>query len=239
MSDNRQPTAGHDNMSTPTPTLALAECAGRIADLEKRSWQGVAPTPALRRTRRHIQSSRCYSSDWKLCPSDYYALSLDERKAILGAHSTSQLCKACLFENKNYKPDDDPADAVSDPTNSRYYLVVVQYVESINVKRLASELRGLRPSGPTRFDPGYFADLRLAPEEDSERLTGFGHNGVSPFGMLDRTIPVILCQSVRGVSPRFIWMGGGDRDWKLGMAVGEFVRGVGAIVLDVSEPRTV
>ena len=33
--------------------------------------------------------------------------SLDERKVILGAKSTLQLCKACLFENKNYKPNKD------------------------------------------------------------------------------------------------------------------------------------
>ena len=37
--------------------------------------------------------------------------------------------------------------------------------------------------------------------------------------------------------PKFIWMGGGHRDWKLGMAVSEFLQGFDAIVLDVSEPR--
>ncbi len=34
----------------------------------------------------------------RLCPSNYYTLTLDERKEILGAENTSQLCKACLFE---------------------------------------------------------------------------------------------------------------------------------------------
>jgi hypothetical protein len=52
--------------------------------------------------------------------------------------------------------DDDGGGegANADPTNSGYYLIVIQYVESINVKKLGSELRGLRPPGPCRFDPG-------------------------------------------------------------------------------------
>lgn len=153
---------------------------------------------------------------------------------IYYSHSISQLCKACLFENKNFVPN---ATNESGPTNSQYYLVVVQYVESINTTKLSSELRGLRPLGKERFDSKYFSDLRLAPEEASEKLTGYGHNGVSPFGMLDKSIPVIVCKSISNVRPKFIWMGGGHKDLKLGMAVSEFVGALGAIVLDVSDPR--
>jgi len=80
--------------------------------------------------------------------------------------------------------------------------------------------------------------LRLAPEEDNLRLTGYAHNGVSPFGLLDRSIPIVVCKSiVDNVRPSFMWMGGGDKDWKLGMSVGEFVQAVNGIVLDISEPR--
>lgn len=102
---------------------------------------------------------------------------------------------------------------------------------------MASELRGLCPAGPTRFDPNYFVDMRLASEEDNAKLTGYPHNGVSPFGMLEKTIPIVLCKSIMNVRPKFIWMGGGHPDWKLGMAVSEFVQGLNAIVLDISEPR--
>lgn len=126
----------------------------------------------------------------------------------------------------------------TDPTNSQYYLVVVQYVESINTNKLSSELRGLRPPGSSRLDSKYFSDMRLAPEEVSEKLTGYGHNGVSPFGMLEKSIPIIICKSILSVRPMFIWMGGGHKDLKLGMAVSEFVNALDAIVLDVSEPRT-
>jgi prolyl-tRNA editing enzyme YbaK/EbsC (Cys-tRNA(Pro) deacylase) len=237
-------------MTSSNDDEAVQLLLSRIDAIEKSSWttkqlnDEVKITPQMRRARRHVETSHCYSSQWKLCPSNYYTLTLDERKVILGAENISQLCKACLFENKNYKPTDNSggngsAAVAVDPTNSQYYLVVVQYVESIDMKKLASELRGLRPSGPTRLDPNYFSDLRLAPEDVSETLTGYGHNGVSPFGMIDSTIPVIVCKSiVENVMPKFIWMGGGDKDWKLGMAVTEFVAALNAIVLDVSEPRT-
>jgi len=242
-------------MASSSEDEAVQLLLSRIDAIEKSSWTTVANnnnkqqkkqsngevniTPQMRRARRHVQKSNCYSSRWRLCQKkNYYTLTLDERKVILGADTSAQLCKACLFENKNYKPTDGSAAAV-DPTNSQYYLVVVQYVESIDMKKLASELRGLRPSGPKRLDPNYFSDMRLAPEDVSEKLTGFGHNGVSPFGMLDSTIPIIVCKNiVENVRPKFIWMGGGDKDWKLGMAVPEFVSALNAIVLDVSEPRT-
>lgn len=221
----------------------LAALVEQIAVLEKSSWSEstrdvvVDITPELRRARRHVQQKNCFSSSWKHCPSNYYSLGLDERKVILGAKSTSQLCKACLFENKNYKPNENVKKGEIDPTNSKYYLIVVQYVESINMKKLALELRGLCPAGPTRFDPNYFVDMRLASEEDNAKLTGYPHNGVSPFGMLEKTIPIVLCKSIMNVRPKFIWMGGGHPDWKLGMAVSEFVQGLNAIVLDISEPR--
>ncbi|KAL3801358.1 hypothetical protein HJC23_006968 [Cyclotella cryptica] len=227
-------------------TEAISSLQARIDELEKLSWCpdrsdgncAVAVTPEARRARRHVQNSQCYSSRWVWCPPNYYELGLEERKKILGAHSISQLCKACLFENKNYVPNETNDSGLVDNTNSKYYLVVVQYVESINTNKLASELRGLRPPGSTRMDPKYFSDLRLAPEEVSEQLTGYGHNGVSPFGMLDTSIPVVVCKSILSVKPKFIWMGGGHKDLKLGVAVSEFVKAVNGIVLDVSEPRT-
>ena len=230
-------------MASQTEEETIAALRDKIATLEKSSWissddKDSTITPELRRARRHAEESHCYSSTWKHCPSNYYNLSLDERKVILGAKSTKQLCKSCLFENKNYVPNKGNAKEV-DPTNSKFYLIVVQYVESINTKKLSSELRGLRPVGPTRFDPGYFTDMRLASEEDNAKLTGYGHNGVSPFGMIDASIPIIVCKSIVDVRPKFIWMGGGDKDWKLGMAVSEFVNGMDAIVLDISDPRDV
>ncbi len=114
---------------------------------------------------------------------------------------------------------------------------MVQYVKSVSAKKLALELRALQPPGPGRFNPRYFADLSLAPEGALKELTGYMNNCVSPFGMLNKTIPVIMHESILRVRPKFNWMGGGHRDWKLGVVVQKFVKGVNEIVLDISEPR--
>ena len=80
-------------------------------------------------------------------------------------------------------------------------------------------------------------NFQLAPEEISNQLTGFEHNAVCPFGSL-LTIPMVLCESCLRTSPQFLWMGGGEVDLKLGLSAIDFVRATGAIVADISEPRT-
>ena len=208
----------------------------------------IIPYPdEVQRVRRHVYQTRCcYSAQFIHCPSDYYQLDLNQRKVILGAYSASQLCKACLFENKQYVPSkssthDDIDDGV-DRSNSKYYLIIVQYIESINMKKLSYELRGLRPLGSARFDASYFSDVRLASNTIAYDLTGYGHNGVSPFGIPTTTsnnnIPIILSKSiVTNIKPRFIYVGGGHHDWKLGLAVSEFVQALNVLVLDISDPR--
>ena len=89
------------------------------------------PLPeGVRRARRHVQMSHCYSSVWKCVraipspppssPSShppprvpstttnattpYYSMDLEGRRAVLGAHTIRQLCKSCLFENRNHVP---------------------------------------------------------------------------------------------------------------------------------------
>jgi prolyl-tRNA editing enzyme YbaK/EbsC (Cys-tRNA(Pro) deacylase) len=168
---------------------------------------------------------------WKFVPSDYYTYDLEKRRQTLGAANTYQLTKSVLFEN--IKSD---ATDCSDRTNSRYYLVVVQYEAEINGKKLASEIRALRPVGKGRLPPNKF-EFRLASSQDNDSLTGYRHNSVTPFGLLE-DVPVLMASAIRDVKPAFIFMGGGHVDLKLGMAVEEFVQGTNAIVADVSDPRS-
>ncbi len=79
--------------------------------------------------------------------------------------------------------------------------------------------------------------MRLVGEDDAYILTGYGHIGISPFGMHSE-IPMILCEGiVTRLRPRFVWMGGGHEDWKLGMSVRKFLEAMNALVLDVREPK--
>ena len=189
-------------------------------------------TERMRRARHAVESRGCYSSSWKWVPPNYYDLTLEERRDVLGAVDTSQLCKSMLMENRSSSNND-----CSDRTDARFYLVVVQYDASIDAGRLGSEVRALRPPGPDRLAPSKF-DFRVADGKDNTRLTGYDTGAVTPFGLKDSTIPVVLARDVMKLEPRFMWMGGGHVNLKLGMAVDEFVRGTDAIVAEVSVPRS-
>jgi prolyl-tRNA editing enzyme YbaK/EbsC (Cys-tRNA(Pro) deacylase) len=167
---------------------------------------------------------------FKWVADDYYNYSLVQRAKLLGAHSSFQLCKSMLMENKSFVPHEE------NETYSRFYLVVLQYETSINSKKLQSEIRALRPL-KNRLDPSNF-EFRVASEEDNARVTGFSHNAVTPFGMMEH-VPVILSKAIVECydMTAFIWMGGGHIHCKLGMAVSEFVRVIKPLVLDVTDPR--
>ena len=172
-------------------------------------------------------SKSTYSAQFKWVPSNYYTLSLDDRASLLSTPSTSQLCKAMLMENVKYVPN-----KTSKP-DSQFYLVVVQYMATIDSKKLESEIRTIAP--PTARLPAKNFEFKVAKQTDSDRLTGFEHNSVSPFG-LAQDVPIVLATAIEtGVN--FFWMGAGDVDLKLGMSVDDFKSASGCTVLDVSEPK--
>eukprot|EP00586_Coscinodiscus_wailesii_P021127 CAMPEP_0172499168 /NCGR_PEP_ID=MMETSP1066-20121228/123111_1 /TAXON_ID=671091 /ORGANISM="Coscinodiscus wailesii, Strain CCMP2513" /LENGTH=264 /DNA_ID=CAMNT_0013272769 /DNA_START=75 /DNA_END=869 /DNA_ORIENTATION=- len=228
---NAKSTGGSNSSSS--STVNVSSLLARLAELEKSTYQSpITPlTPCLRRARSAVLSKNLYSTQWKWVPPNYYDLALPQRQKLLGAHSVHQLCKALLVENVKARDDD-----IVDRTYSRHYLVVIQYSTTLNAKKMEKAVRALRHT-ECRLDPSRF-EFRVASEEDNTRLTGYEHNSVTPFGLLRGDIvPVILARSVLDVRPQFIWMGGGHVDLKLGLSVAEFVRGVDAIVADVSDAR--
>ena len=227
-----------------TASSSLADLSNRIAELETNSWNippkllpdlqpTLTPTALsqMSRARSAVIGANCTSAVWKFVPSDYYTYDLEKRRQTLGASNSFQLTKSVLFENIKCDATD-----CSDRTNSRYYLVVVQYEAEINGKKLASEIRALRPAVKDRLPPNKF-EFRLASSGDNDKLTGYGHNSVTPFGLLE-DVPVLMASAIRDVKPAFVFMGGGHVDLKLGMAVEDFVQGANAIVADVSDPRS-
>ena len=78
--------------------------------------------------------------------------------------------------------------------------------------------------------------FQLADEKESNTLSGFNHNSVSPFGLLTQ-IPIVICSHCIAVKPPYLYMGGGKVDIKLGLSVADFLRSTGAIVGVVSSPR--
>eukprot|EP00978_Attheya_sp_CCMP212_P008945 scaffold21101_cov56-Attheya_sp.AAC.5 len=233
----------HENYGDVGESVALFE--RRVKALERHLYDVPEWTVEMQRARRAVESLGIYSSVWKWVPSNYYSRSLAERAKCLGASQTTQLCKSMLMENNKFQQpqphhhSNQKKHLSNDKTNSRFYLVVVQYEATIVTKKLESEIRALKPVAE-RLEPNQF-DMRLAKEQDNDEMTGYGHNSVTPFGLVrGLEIPIILSKAildetnVRG----FLWMGGGHVHHKLGMSVHDFIQATGAIVADISEPRT-
>eukprot|EP01013_Petalomonas_cantuscygni_P030943 TRINITY_DN57040_c0_g1_i1.p2 TRINITY_DN57040_c0_g1~~TRINITY_DN57040_c0_g1_i1.p2 ORF type:complete len:397 (+),score=77.95 TRINITY_DN57040_c0_g1_i1:126-1316(+) len=79
--------------------------------------------------------------------------------------------------------------------------------------------------------------FRVAKEADAARLTGFGFNGVAPIGVHYR-VPIIVDRRLTDpqVLPLgYIWLGGGEPDWKMRVDVSELVGATNALTMDVTD----
>lgn len=104
----------------------------RISSLESRierlEMLPLFNESSVDRVRRHLKSKRIFNAAQLQVAGNYYELTLKERAKILHARNESQLCKSIIFENSAYECDESiPDNITADPTNSRYYLVIVQY----------------------------------------------------------------------------------------------------------------
>ncbi|CAH2078873.1 unnamed protein product [Thlaspi arvense] len=152
---------------------------------------------------------------FKRVASDYYDWSLESRRDVLGASSVDHLCKSIVLVNT--QASSNILDC-SDRNNSKYYVVVVQYSARLNADAVKNFLYSLNEGKipKKRFN------LRLAPEETSNILTGFERNAVTCIGM-KTNIPVILDEAITKLRPDFFWLGGGEIDLKLGVRTSEFL----------------
>lgn len=211
------------------------ELLDRVERLEGAYFEcpdGVQVSEQMRRARNAVEStSKLYSARWKWVPPDYYTWSLSERAVCLGASSPDYLCKSLLMENKKVKESDS---SKSDPTNPKFVMVVIQYGATLDMRKLVTSIRALRPVKMRLEDNQY--DFRIASAEDNDKITGYTHNSVTPFGLLRPGIPILLCQAI--VPLKHFWMGGGHVHLKLGMPVADFCAAVNPIIADVSQPRS-
>mmetsp|Transcript_22711 Transcript_22711/g.69912 ORF Transcript_22711/g.69912 Transcript_22711/m.69912 type:complete len:443 (-) Transcript_22711:22-1350(-) len=206
-----------------TKTTTNGADAKRLAALEKRVKRledrraGGART-ALRAARA---ATDCVATRW--VPDDYYGRSMRDRSKLLNC-DVRQMCKSMLLENKQWRGTDE-----FDPSNARFYLVVVQYAATFDAGRLRSALveRTKLPAKAFNF--------RVADEADNDRLSGFKHNAVTPFGFAESRVPVVLSDAASKMG--FIWMGGGHEAFKLGVPVDAFLACFKPWVLDCSTAR--
>jgi prolyl-tRNA editing enzyme YbaK/EbsC (Cys-tRNA(Pro) deacylase) len=224
-------TADDDDNTTSSISLEA-----RIIALERQRFQcpkdiQVDDFHSVRRARQHVEQHLplLSSANWKWVPPKYYDWSLEQRAKILNTSSTQGLCKSLLLENKK-------VDDTTDTTNPKFMLVVLQYEATLDVKKLATSIRKLRPV-EQRLDESQF-DLRVASVEDNDRITGYSHNSVTPFGLLEaaNNVPIYLSSAI--INNGYFWMGGGHVHLKLGMSVADFLKVSNVQVMDLSVPRT-
>lgn len=97
----------------------LESAEKRLQTLEGQSNKDDNP---VERVKQDLLRRGVYSSRFFKVPSNYYDLGLEERAKLLNGNA-NQLCKSIIFENTA----SDVADC-NDPTNSKYYCVIIQYV---------------------------------------------------------------------------------------------------------------
>ena len=213
-------TDGETALSALNKRIVAAEA--RVAALE------ALTNDPVERVKRDLSRRKVYSSTFVQVASNYYDRPLPERALCLKC-TVPQMCKSIIFENTAWIED-----VKGDRTNAQYYLVVVQYQAKLDTELLVDLVYSLRPP-ETRLPRKRF-HFRLAPEAVSDRLSGFIHNGVTPFGML-HDVPIVICRNCLDVQPAYLFMGGGKVDIKLGISAADFVRSTDAIVGKLSSLR--
>jgi prolyl-tRNA editing enzyme YbaK/EbsC (Cys-tRNA(Pro) deacylase) len=120
----------------------------------------------------------------------------------------------------------------SDPKNSKYYAVIVQYEARHNNSKMIASIRALVDNPRARKWYNY----RLCPEEVSGALTGYYHNAVTPLGMVEN-IPIILSSRILKLRDQGLdmWLGGGEVDLKVRLPIDDFINIANPLVLDVTD----
>lgn len=182
-------------------------------------------TPRVAEVRRWCLEHKLHSAQLAWVPSDYYSHSLQWRRDILKADSISHLCKTILLENTHCTIDD-----CSNPKNSRYYMVLFQYVEKFDAELVMRTVKNWNENiGKKKFN------FRLASSETSEKLTGFTHGAVVPF-CTPTSIPLIMSSAILDLSPPYIWVGAGHQDCKLRVDVQEFIEKINPEIASFTTP---
>eukprot|EP01079_Euglenida_sp_SAG-EU17-18_P002932 gene2932-3510_t len=172
-------------------------------------------TPVIRKLRATCSGLGLSSSVFAKVPIDYYDRDLEARRGLLDAPHTGYLCKTIVMKNTGYLCK---TTGCGDRNNSQYYCMVFHYTTKIDAEKILKHSRGLNPGlGKRQFN------FRLAPEEESAQLTGYGHNAVVPIGM-NASIPLVLSQALLDDALPYFWMGGGEVDWKLRTDLMQFIQ---------------
>lgn len=115
------PTCITNDSSLDELLLRLASAETRVNAIEK-----SLKNDPIDRIKRDLAAKEVYSVVFVKVEADYYEKTLAMRANILKC-DVQQLCKSIIFENTSWTSDNENENEITDPTNSQFYLVLVQY----------------------------------------------------------------------------------------------------------------
>ena len=237
-----------------TKIVELEERLSRVEYNANNELKIINLDDAVQRVKADVEQRSVFTSIFITVPSNYYSWSLEQRANLLNCH-VNQLCKSIIMENTSCTEKN-----CSDPTNSKYYCVVLQYNTKLDEDKLIINLRSNKAERLSKSK----VTLRLVASEMNDKMTGFSHNAVSPFGInteLGRSVPILLskalyshCVSFSGgvdkhnkdntnstpnkpTPNHYLYLGGGHVDVKLGMSIHDFVRISDCKIGDITNSR--
>ena len=141
-------------------------------------------------------------------PEDYYSMTLDQRKVIVGCNKEA-LCKSVILENTLFDEN------IKCPIYQRYYLTIVQYVSEFNAEKIA---RLLRSYIADRFNIKVSkkqVHFRVAKKEVAYEMTGFSFNSIGPYLMKSEDLLIIFPSKLYDIYPQYFFLGGGELELKV------------------------
>jgi len=172
------------------------------------------------------------SAHLRLADSDYYDRELHERAVFLGS-PVETLCKTMVMENTAFQTD------LAGPHYPRFICTVVQYCATLNSDKMMKAVREWHQTHcPEKKASRSAFNFRVCEESESDRLSGYGHNGVTPLFFAE-PVPVFVAKAIEDVGVGYLWLGGGDTDIKLRVSLAELREkaGVEVVVADISNPK--
>lgn len=185
----------------------------------------VKDTQRVAEVRQWSHEHGMHSAVLQWIPPHTEPLPLAELQQMVKADSLQHFCKSLLIENTHCTRGD-----CSDPRNSRYYIVHLQYVEKFDAALLAKVVREWNEGlGKKKFS------FTFASPELFKELTGYEIGAMAPFCTRVK-IPVLLSSSVLSLSPPYMWFGAGDVFCKYRADVQNFIDVVQPIVATFTVP---
>ena len=165
-------------------------------------------------------------------PEDYYSMTLDQRKIIVGCNKEA-LCKSVILENTLFD------ESVKCPIYQRYYLLIVQYVSEFNADKITKLFRNYIAEKYDIKLTKKQIHFRVAKKEVAYEMTGFSFNSIGPYLMKSTDLLIIFPSKLYEIYPQYFYLGGGELELKVGVCIDDFMRlfGKQTLVVDITPDK--